>query len=162
MKEYVELCKISHEFVIIMNRFKHLNCMGLLKELSPAEFVCIKMLVTKLFQNGDNVTVTELADSMLISKPALSKMLRNLEEREMIARTLNARNRRTVYVHLTEKGKEAYAREDRIMNRFGERVMKGFGKENAKALLEQMKSLYGVFEKELEAFEMEGKYVIED
>lgn len=162
MKEYIELCKISHEFVILMNRFKHLNCMGLLEELSPAEFMCIKMLVTKLFQSGDNVTVTQLADSMLISKPALSKMLRNLEEQGMITRTLNASNRRTTYVNLTEKGREAYTRENRIMNRFGERIMEGFGKENAKALLEQMKSLYGVFEKELKAIEMEGKHVIED
>lgn len=80
----------------------------------------------------------------------------------MITRTLNASNRRTTYVNLTEKGREAYTRENRIMNRFGERIMEGFGKENAKALLEQMKSLYGVFEKELKAIEMEGKHVIED
>ncbi len=152
LEEYAELCKTSHEFMILMNRFKHLDCMGLLKELSPAEFMCMKMLVTKLFQNGGNVTATELADSMLISGPAISKTLRNLEERGMITRTLNAKNRRTTYVNLTEQGREAYARENQTMNRFGERVMERFGKENAKAFLEQMKSLYRVIERELESF----------
>lgn len=162
LKEYIELCKISHDFSILMNRFKHLDCMKLLKELSPAEFMCIKMLVVKNFQSGGNVTVTELSNSMLISAPAISKTLRNLEERGIILRTLDVKNRRKTYVHLTELGKEVYAREDRIMNRFGERILEGFGKENAKALLKQMTTLYGVFENELEAIEMEGKHVIED
>ncbi len=51
------------------------------------------------------ISVGELAERLEVSMPAVSKMLRTLEERGWAIRLTDEQNRRMVYVNVTEAGK---------------------------------------------------------
>src|SRR6185437_9010137 len=60
-------------------------------------------ILSKLYH--DNSTVSELADHHGVSAPAMSKMISNLERRELIERSHETADRRQVSIVLTKQGR---------------------------------------------------------
>ncbi|MFN8061039.1 MAG: homoprotocatechuate degradation operon regulator HpaR [Vicinamibacterales bacterium] len=60
--------------------------------------------VLRALGSVDAVTARALAEMTFISAPSLSRILRNLEHRELIARRRPARDRRTTALSLTPRG----------------------------------------------------------
>ena len=54
--------------------------------------------------SGRNLTMSELADQLDITKQQLTKLVNDLEEKELVQRTHDSRNRRQVYIHITDQG----------------------------------------------------------
>ena len=51
---------------------------------------------------------SDISKSLNMSRPNVTANLKNLEDNEMIVRTLNAKNRREIYVTLTAKGMQEF------------------------------------------------------
>ena len=54
--------------------------------------------------DGHKLTMSELADQLDITKQQLTKLVNDLEEKELVQRTHDSRNRRQVYIHITDQG----------------------------------------------------------
>ena len=99
----------AHEVLIYLNRVRDLafsrardvmNSAG----LSPGEF---DILATLRRSPPPNVlSPTELQRSVLITSGGLTKLLYQLEARDLVSRSVQADDKRCKLVHLTEKGRQ--------------------------------------------------------
>ena len=64
------------------------------------------MILCALKEASDKVTATNLSKSTDLSPSHTSKMLRILEEKGLIVRSLGSEDRRQMYFHLTQLGKQ--------------------------------------------------------
>ncbi len=62
-------------------------------------------ILEELFQTQDGVSMTQLAQSISISKQQLTPLIRKLEEREYVKKVKDTSDRRSVRLMLTDKGK---------------------------------------------------------
>lgn len=53
---------------------------------------------------NNRITMTKLSDILNITKQQLTKLVNDLEEKEMVERMHDTANRRLVYIHITQKG----------------------------------------------------------
>lgn len=88
------------------------------------------------------VSVGELAVSVGVSMPAVSKMLRNLEEKRWVERFSLPANRRIVYVRMTEDGKKLLEEAEEQESRKIGRVARYLGGEDTRHLIRIIKRLY--------------------
>ncbi len=63
-------------------------------------------LMNIIYDNGsdDGITVSQIASALEVTPPAVSRTLKSLDERGLIERRINALNRRSTIVRLTEQG----------------------------------------------------------
>ena len=96
-------------------------------DMSPAEFILIASFTAyEKENNGRHITVNELANTINVSVPAVSRTLKNLEERGLIQRVTNQDCRRNTFVIINEKGKKLFESNkekityllDKVMNTF--------------------------------------------
>ena len=80
----------------------------LLSEISANEFILIASLLAYEKQNGTHITVNELAASMDVSLPAVSRSLRHLEERGLLKRVCNEECRRNTFVVISDIGRKLF------------------------------------------------------
>lgn len=94
------------------------------------------------------VSVSELNNIMKASKPATSKMLGNLEEKNYIQRIADKKDRRVVYIRLTNEGvtilKEAKAQ----FSQFADHVFGKLGEKDATELMRIINKLYQILSDE--------------
>lgn len=110
-------------------------------EMGKSEIIMLDVILKKeqIEKNMRGVYVSEIARGLNVSVPAVSKMLRSLEEKEYIERKVNPKDRRSTIVSVTLKGKEAHKRVFREMDIFLERVIERFGEANVKELVHLLK-----------------------
>lgn len=92
------------------------------------------------------VPISILSKALLHSKPATSRVLKTLEEKEYIIRIPSRTDRRTVYVTLTEKGQEKNIEMKDQVDEYMTQILSGLGKEDTRELLRLMDRLYDVVE----------------
>lgn len=78
-------------------------------QLGMSEFEVLDRLVETPSQGAD-CRVQELAASVHLSQSALSRVIARLERDGLITRAVCPEDRRGVYVHLTDAGRERHAR----------------------------------------------------
>ncbi len=148
----------AKDFIAIMNKFRLLgkkinNSM----ELSSAEFCVILAIVecTKRKQiekeAESGVTISEMAAEMGSSMPAASKLLRSMEEKELVERVESKTDRRVTYIKVSPKGLETFNMEKKKQKLIMEKIICSMGEENMKVLLTQLQNLYKYTLQEMEA-----------
>ncbi len=96
------------------------------------------------------ITVSELAEKIHTKPSAVSRTLKNLEEQELIIRTVNPTDRRNTYVTLSEHGKETCKKMEQTMSEFGHAVLSKMKEEDLKRLIAYLNELYRVAVEEIE------------
>lgn len=96
------------------------------------------------------VTVSEIAKMAEMALPAVSRTIRNLEEKGYVRRVDNKADRRQVFVERTEKGeqilKEAYENTKiRVQH-----LVNGLGKDDTRELIRLMQKVHDIIKEELE------------
>lgn len=88
---------------------KKIPITAIFADMSPAEFILIASFTAYEKENeGKHITVNELASNINVSVPAVSRTLKNLEERHLIQRITNQDCRRNTFVVISEKGKKLF------------------------------------------------------
>jgi DNA-binding MarR family transcriptional regulator len=146
---------ISKEFINIINKLrkithrKHTH-----SKVHPGEFMMLSAIYS--FMNdkcgnakaGTRLKVTELSDLIHSTKPATSKMLNSLEEKGYIERVSDSKDRRNVYIHLTNKGETIILDAFKRLQDFADRTITRMGEEDSKELLRMLNKLYDAMAEE--------------
>ncbi|MFE0850865.1 MarR family winged helix-turn-helix transcriptional regulator [Streptomyces rochei] len=78
--------------------------------LGASDFEVLDLLVTEGPEDGSQCRVQNLVGRVHLSQSALSRLIARLEKDGLVERSMCAEDRRGVYVALTRRGRELYAR----------------------------------------------------
>lgn len=133
----------------LMYAFQRIRKVDVIPEtgISKMEFFALQAIGGYQHKTGlPGIYVSELAHNLKIASSQTSRMLKTLEERELIARKADVRDRRNTCVFLTEKGKQICRETQVSMKRYMERVMQTMGEERVEELIELCNELADVME----------------
>lgn len=142
--------EIYGRFYSAMTRFRRLRIGDLFPELSRGD--CMTLMAIDHFNREKQeglLTVSELAEKMHMQMPAVSRALKNLEERDLIERSINKSDRRNTYVSLTPHGRDFLEEKEKTMGEFAEAVLSRMREEDLERLVSYLDELYQVAEEEI-------------
>lgn len=133
----------TERFLEVMTKTHHvLRCLPPTGELNRGEFYVLHHIFHQMDRETVNyITPTELSGAMEVTKPAISKMLNVLEDKGYIERKQDPKDRRAVYVTLTEKGREVRDESMNIMKTAVDRIIKQMGDEATDRLIDALQDL---------------------
>lgn len=142
-------CKLD-EFIRTAHRYGKLNKNVEVGELSNGEFMMLQMIHfnSEMVNGVPCIGVSELAKKLNVSVPAVSRMLRSLDEKQLIARDISKDDRRTTFVYMTEEGKVARGKAQQIADDYFDGVVGRLGEEKMGTLLELWGELVDIMEEE--------------
>ena len=111
--------------------------------------------LTLLFQerqlDGDvPVRMTDVSRRMMISKPAATQVVNRLVDRDLVERLSDESDRRVVYIHATEAGRDFYeTKMDRNLN-LVDRVVERMGEDRANSLASLLNCFFDAISAETE------------
>ena len=120
----------------------------LLSEISANEFILIASLLTYEKENGSHITVNELATSMDVTLPAVSRSLRRLEERGLIKRVCNEECRRNTFVVISDKGRELFEENRKKMEYLVDKLIDEVSVEEIEAAILFSKKVSAIMDRE--------------
>lgn len=135
MQKMDRLVKAAHQF-------KKLPVRKVMPEHSQGEYRMLACIAQMKEDSGVDVKVSQLAGQMQCSVPAVSKVLRTLEEKELLERQVDKRDRRNTFVVLTQKGEQRRLEFQNIMTEFSERVVKKMGEDRIILLTKLLEEMY--------------------
>lgn len=137
---------VQREFVTLMDKFKKLNSIEKIinSELSFAEIVVLENIT----QIKQEVTISRLADEMMVSKAASSKIVSSLVKKGFVERKPDQVDKRVAYINLTYKGKEVIERAYSSMENLSKIIAEKMGEEDMSNLVSLINKLYIILEKE--------------
>lgn len=87
-------------------------------------------------EQSEGVTISEISEFIQISKPAISQIVNALEEKELVQRLTTKKDRRVVYVSLTEKGQSELSHMKSMINGRILSVLEKMGEEDASQFIQ--------------------------
>lgn len=87
-----------------------------LKDYTPTEVHCIESI-----EKNDDANVTKLAESLYMTRGAISKLTKKLINKGLIEFYQKPENKKEIYFRLTEQGKEIYKIHEELHKEFRER-----------------------------------------
>lgn len=102
--------------------------------------------VEKVLENDamKHLGVRCLAEMMQCTPPMISKILRGLEKKDMITRSMDQQDKRNVQVTLTEFGKEKVKEGRIVLAAYTDQIVKRFGEEKLGQIIDFMNEFYEV------------------
>lgn len=129
-----------------------LNFSGLLSRTSQSEFLVMgAVLKLEQLHNSSNYGISNIADSLHVSSPAISRTITSLENKGYVARYTDRLNRRNTNVKLTELGAEVFDAERARLSEFMNSVVERMGEEKLSQLLNLSNELLINVEKEIKS-----------
>ncbi|WP_052230356.1 MarR family transcriptional regulator [Streptomyces sp. CT34] len=98
-------------------------------------------LLLHLFEIGAPRRVSELAHSYGISSRAITPLIDGLEQRELVQRSPDSRDRRAVLIDLTDEGQAFLARVEESVYCRGERAFGQLDRDEIRTLLQLMRKV---------------------
>ena len=137
-------------FLMAMRRFEktrmHLFLDHHAQELTRSEFFCIAMIRNYDKETGKGACVSVLAEKMRVQAPAISRMLKGLEKRELIERTTDPDDRRNVLVNLTDEGRMIWDRMSKHLEGYMNWIIEELGEEDMMTLISLLDRLSSIVE----------------
>lgn len=78
--------------------------------LKPLDLTYTAYITLMALWEKDNVTVKELGERLFLDSGTLTPLLKKMEEKNLISRTRSKEDERTVYICLTDEGREMRAK----------------------------------------------------
>lgn len=119
---YAAVCRVRKS----TNGFRHLI------DLTPGEFMVFNHVMCMQSQKG--ARASELSQHLKISRPGISHLLRNLERKGLIERRTSMEDRRAVYVHITDNGREFYRSMISSISKYMDHVVEKMGHQKIEQL----------------------------
>lgn len=124
-----------------------------MRQISLGEFTLLKAIKDKCEENkGFSITPSDLSSSLKNSKPATSRMLNLVEDKGLIIRKSEKKDRRIVYIQLTELGMKVLEEEEERFKILIEKVMNKMGKDDMDKFLYTSKKLCDVLIETMEEY----------
>lgn len=139
-------------FLMIFDRFRKTNIFRIVPGISHNDYAIIKVIgiYGRKSPVPGKTKVSVLVQALGCPASAVSRSLRSLEERGLIMRMIDTKDRRNTIVSLTPKGLELEERTDRILKEFAEAVFGKLGKEKVQEFNEMLVEILHVINDELD------------
>lgn len=142
-KENEYMKKEQQEFFDLLDEFRKLNIGNILPNI-PHGASCIMKAIREVEGKkgaGEPVRVAEIVEEMQAPPPAVSRGLRSLEEKGLITRQVDEKDRRNTFVQLTEAGLALSTEIETIMTGFADGVFERVGAASFDQLNQSMRLL---------------------
>lgn len=106
--------------------------------VTPEQWVVLQILSAK-----DGITQQALATLSYKDKPSMTRMLDNMEKHSLIARLVDAADKRSNLIHLTKQGLKEYQKAKEIVVRAMNDALKGLEEREIQQALMTLKKIYG-------------------
>lgn len=138
-------------FLSTVRHFHKLDWSKKLTACTQPEFLALSAIYYAQARHPDRpgVYVSILADDLLTSVSMVSKMLKILEEKQWILRTIDPGSRRNTFVSLTDEGQDVYKRASQEMEAIHAAVIEKIGIENMLEFIELSADLARCYEEAL-------------
>lgn len=90
---------------------------------------------------GGTCTSTELADAFEVKKSAITAIINRLTEKELIKRTRDEKDRRVIYLTLTDKGSICYTKTEKKIKKVVESFITSFDESEIVTFIEMYEKL---------------------
>lgn len=105
--------------------------------LSPGQPKVLRFLAAH-----DNCMQKEIADALDIEPATVSRLLTNMEQSGLVARSTSAESRRAESVSITEEGRIAFAQWEMFCHTVEEQSLQGFSKEERQQFMDFLFRMY--------------------
>lgn len=149
----MESMNLVKQFMKAMSRFRKMDYSVLHPGAGNGEFAALELISCHSRQQGAlyGIYVSELLKVMDVSAPALSRLLRSMEQKGLCVREIDPDDRRSTCVHLTPAGQLARDRGHTLMLGFASRVVDGMGEEEFRQMIALWNRFGDVMESEISA-----------
>lgn len=155
----MEQQEIENDMITLFRKLARVDFSAYIENLSREEFFMLGVIedYSQHNQGKEGIRVSEIAKTLDVSSPAVSRMLRGLEKKKYVCRKASSISRRNTMVRLTPDGVLAYESSKECLNDLLKRVMEQMGKDEIEEMLRLWNRLAQIFveetEKDLEQFE---------
>ena len=142
------------DFLTTIHSLAQLNFSVVLSQISQGEFL-VMSAINKLerLHSSSNYGVSNIADSLHVSSPAISRTITALENKGYVEREIDKLNRRNTLVRLTESGTEVFENECDRIYQFMNNVVDRMGEDKLNELFLLSNELLENVEKEIKSRE---------
>ena len=137
--------RLQERFFSSMMCFKKLEALFSLEcEMQMNEMAILRDILGGCSVSGSsctNLNVPRMQERLRISKPAVSYILNTLEKKNYIVREIDAKDRRKISISATPEGEEAASRSMEKCDQAWEELLREFGEDNMRQLVELLTSL---------------------
>jgi len=134
----------------IMSSFKKLRLYSICPSVNPPDYGVLRTIKALREKNdGGVVRVSDIVNKMQVPPPAVSRSLRNLEQKGLTERNVDKNDRRNTCVSITPEGVSLLTETEKSMSEFSEAVFGQMGEENVRKLNAAMRQLLNAAETEL-------------
>lgn len=123
------------------------NMVGLMEENAKEQFNLSGLTLTQMhyletINSLDNPNITELAQTLKLSKPTVKVAIDKLIEREFVYKVQSDEDRRSAHLHLTEKGKLINQMHDYAHNRISESIIRKLNEQEQEQFIFLMEKIF--------------------
>lgn len=138
------------ELMRVLQRFRSLHPFESTMDLPKGAFFMLEMLDghQRQYPHAQGMYVSDLARRMHMSPQALSRVMKIVEGKGGVERTVDSADRRNTFIRLTETGEALHHAQRARMLAFMDRVITAMGQENMEQLLLQWNRLIDTIESE--------------
>lgn len=146
MEEYI--ADLQEQLITAQLRFMKMHRDLCFTGLRKSEFVMLEIIERENGNREQGVLASDIAKRLRITAPAVSKMLRSMEEKGYVERRVDEKDRRNTRVSITPDGKEAEQQVRRQMQEFITGVIERLGEERTKELIHLMNRYTEIMQEE--------------
>lgn len=146
-----ETSESMHEGLMeAFHRIRRVNISAMM-EISQSEFWALEIIAKYQRENPkrEGIYVSALARKLRIASSQTSRMLKGLEERRLVGRSIDMKDRRNTYVFLTGEGQEIRQKTKQRMMSYMEDVWNQMGEEKVQKLIQLCNEMADTMESEL-------------
>lgn len=135
-------------FLLLHQHLRHMDWSKITKGVTQPEYLIFTALHVHHQEVPDSqgIYVSALGEELSVSVSMISKLLRVLEEKGWILRTVDKNSRRNTFVTLTDLGEEIYQTASDQMIAFHKGVVDSLGQEKFAQLLSSAATLFRAYE----------------
>ena len=129
-----------------MDRMRRIQISQIYPQLSAGEEHLLSVVITR----DEGITVSALAEEMHMPMSAVSRMMRSMEERNLIERRIQPQDRRSIIVTVTEEGRKSCEELHARLHRFFMEMLSSFDPDEFDAVLGTLNAIMNRMETVLE------------
>ena len=146
--------KLQEEMFQSMRRIRRFHFGELLKDMSEGEYKTLEILSKcEACKGEDGSGVSAMAASMKVSPPAVSRLLKNMEAKGYIRRSVDLKDRRNTRVEITQEGIEKREACRKMNSEFTNRVIERMTPEKMTEMLKLFNQMVDIMEDEVKKTE---------
>ena len=130
-------------FTQTLYSFGNLDFSAILEDISSAEYIILSKIEEYTNKNKvEYINVTKLSEELKVSTPAVSRILKGLETKKLLSKTVDIFCKRNTKVKLTEAGTKLVEKSYQRFEIFFEEIFKESTSEEQEVIIETLKVVY--------------------